>query len=63
MAIARNEHLEKVLPQNPDLPMNKYKARHGRRGIQRVAALLTMVGAIQAPVAGQPLPTEVKGLK
>lgn len=60
MAIERNKFLETALPQNPDLPMNKFKAR---RGLQRVAAVLTMVGAIKAPVHGEPLSTEIKGLK
>jgi hypothetical protein len=60
MAIERNKFLETALPQNPDLPMNKYKARNG---IKRVAALLTMVGAIAAPVHGKPLSKEIKGLK
>lgn len=60
MAIERNKFLETALPKNPNLPMNKYKAR---RGLQRVAALLTAVGAISAPVHGQPISTEIKGLK
>jgi hypothetical protein len=63
MAIERNKFLETALPQNPDLPMNKFKARQGVMGLRRVAALLTMVGAIAAPVHGKPLSKEIKGLK
>jgi hypothetical protein len=63
MAIERNKVLETLLPQNPNLPMNKYKARHGARGLQRVAAMLTTVGALAQPMHGHLTITEIKGLK
>lgn len=55
MAVERNKALELSLPKGPNLPMNKYRAK---RGIQRVAAVLTTAGIIPTPRADAHTPWE-----